>query len=168
MWRVPISLCLLALTCCVQAAEPDANRTLRAALLCEVDPLDAVQALAASGSSAFDAGYAGYEIGEEIDTKSIVLLRAPITIEGAVTHAVIGGPTPQFEDFEGLVSARFTGNAQAVATALRLTPGGDGGQLSRAMETDPADGEDVVCPMTIHLKTLEDGAFLLGCGWCNG
>ena len=41
----------------------------------------------------------------------------------------------------------------------------DKGDYQRAM---PAQNADDVCPLTIELKPLEDGQFLLGCGWCNG
>lgn len=148
------------------AAQSEAKLALREALVCAgEDPLGAVQALAADGSTRFDAGYAGYEIGEEIDTKSIVLLRTPIVLAGATTHAVVAGPAQAYEDFEALIHARFVGDWRAVAAQLELAPQAGSDVLLRAVE---AATEETVCPPTIHLKPLDAGGFLLGCGWCNG
>lgn len=159
-------LLLLLLAPGAQAAESDANHALREALVCAGnDPLSAVQALAAHGSTRFDDGYAGYEIGEEIDTQSIVLLRTPVTIAGATTHAVVAGPSPAYEAFEALIHARFAGDWRPVAAELKLVPQAGSDVLQRATGTV---SDDVVCPPTIQLRPLDDGGFLLGCGWCNG
>ena len=159
-------LLLLLLAPGAQAAESDANQALRDARVCAGhDPLSAVQALAAQGSTHFDDGYAGYEIGEEIDTKSIVLLRTPIAIAGATTHAVVAGPAPAYEAFEALIHARFIGDWHPVAAELKLASQAGSDVLQRATEPE---SDDVACPPTIQLKPLDDGGFLLGCGWCNG
>lgn len=159
-------LLLLLLAPGAQAADSAANHALGEALVCAgEDPLSAVQALAAQGSTHFDDGYAGYEIGEEIDTKSIVLLRKPITIAGATTHAVVAGPAAAYEEFEALIHARFAGDWHPVAAELKLAPQAGSDVLQRA--TEPVT-DDIGCPPTIQLKPLKDGGFLLGCGWCNG
>lgn len=168
MLRSSLCLLALALASCVSAAETEANRTLREALICSGDPLGTVQSFAANASAAFDEGYAGYEIGEEIDTKSIVLLREPIVIADAQTYAVVGGPAQLRDDFNALVQARFSGDWRPVAAMLQLQPEADSGTLVRAVGVDSSGSATDVCPMTIQLKALEDGGFLLGCGWCNG
>ena len=168
MLRCLFWIFVFVLAPCAQATETDANRSLREALTCGGDPLATVQSLAANASAAFDEGYAGYDIGEEIDTKSIVLLRDPIIIAEAQTYAVVGGPAQLRDDFNALVQARFSGDWRPVAAMLQLQPEADGGTLVRALDIDSSGGATDVCPMTIQLKALEDGGFLLGCGWCNG
>lgn len=160
---MPARACLRIL-----AAEPEANRTLREALACGGDPLATLQTLAANASTHFDQGFAGYDIVEEIDTRSIVLLREPIVFAKAQTHAVVGAPAQLREDFNALVMARFTGDWRPVAALLELQPEAESGTLVRALAVDSSGTATDVCPMTIQLKALDDGGFLLGCGWCNG
>jgi len=152
----------------LQALATDAGDALRGALTCDGDPLSTLQTLAAEGSAGFDRGHAGFEFGEEIDTKSVVVLREPLVIAGASTTGVIGGPAHLREDFGALVQARFDGDWKPVAKALKLAPAGDGNLQRRALENDSSGSPNEVCPMTIELLPLDDGGFLLGCGWCNG
>ena len=154
------------------AAEPTPQALLTDAILCKGDPLATVRRMAASGSSSFDRGFAAATFGEEMDEMDVVILRSPLEIAGARTSAVLL-TFSQSEDFGALVYGRFRGDYHQAVSALKLalTAKKDGlrlGQFTRAM-TVGADGHpDKVCPMTIALTPMEDGTFLLGCGWCNG
>lgn len=154
------------------AAEPTPQALLTDAILCKGDPLAAVRKLAASGSSQFDRGFAAATFGEEMDEMDVVILRSPLEIAGASTSAILR-TFAQGEDFGALVYGRFRGDHRKAAAALKLAPTAkkDGlrlGQFTRAMAVDVDGRPDKVCPMTIALTPLEDGTFLLGCGWCNG
>lgn len=154
------------------AAEPTPQALLTDALLCKGNPLAAVRKMAAEGSSHFDQGFAATAFGEEMDEMDVVILRSPLEIAGAKTSAVLL-TFAQSEDFGALVYGRFRGDYHKAVSALKLasTAKKDGlrlGQFTRAMAVD-ADGHPAkVCPMTIALTPLENGTFLLGCGWCNG
>jgi hypothetical protein len=128
--------------------------------------------MAESGSSHFDRGLAAATFGEEMDEMSVVILRSPLEIGGARTSAILL-TFAQSEDFGALVYGRFQGDHRKAASALKLVPTAkkDGlrlGQFTRAMTVNTEGRPDKVCPMTIALSPLEDGTFLLGCGWCNG
>ena len=154
------------------AAEPTPQALMADALLCKGDPLATVRKMAASGSSQFDRGFAAAAFGEEMDEMDVVILRSPLEIAGSKTSAILL-TFSQSEDFGALVYGRFQGDSQKAISALKLAPTAkkDGlrlGHFTRALTVD-ADGQpDKVCPMTIALTPLEDGTFLLGCGWCNG
>jgi len=156
----------------VRAAEPTPQALLTDALLCKGDPLATVRKMAASGSADFDRGFAAATFGEGMDEMDVVILRSPIEIGGARTSAILL-TFAQGEDFGALVYGRFRGDPHQAAKALKLAPTAkkDGlrlGHFTKAMAVG-ADGQpDKVCPMTIALTPLEDGTFLLGCGWCNG
>lgn len=142
------------------------------ALLCKGDPLAAVRKMAESESSHFDRGVAAATFGEEMDEMSVVILRSPLEIGGARTSAVLL-TLAQGEDFGALVYGRFQGDHRKAAAALKLAPTAkkDGlrlGHFTRAMPVNTEGQPDKVCPMTIALTPLENGTFLLGCGWCNG
>ena len=154
------------------AAEPTPQALLTDALLCKGDPLAIVRKMAASGSSQFDRGFAAATFGEEMDEMDVVILRSPLEIAGAKTSAVLL-TFAQSEDFGALVYGRFRGDSQKAVSALKLAPTAkkDGlrlGQFTKAMAVGVDGKPDKVCPMTIALTPLEDGTFLLGCGWCNG
>ena len=156
----------------VRAAEPTPQALLTDAILCKVDPLAAVRKMAASGPSAFDRGFAAATFGEEMDEMDVVILRSPLEIAGARTSAVLL-TFAQGEDFGALVYGRFQGDPREAVKALKLAPTAkkDGlrlGQFTRALAVGVDGRPDKVCPMTIALTPLEDGTFLLGCGWCNG
>lgn len=154
------------------AAEPMPQALLTDAILCKGDPLATVRRMAASGSSSFDRGFAAATFGEEMDEMDVVILRSPLEIAGARTSAVLL-TFAQSEDFGALVYGRFRGDYRKVVSALKLAPTAkkDGlrlGQFTKALAVDADGHPDKVCPMTIALTPLEDGTFLLGCGWCNG
>lgn len=156
----------------VDAADPTPQALLADAILCKGDPLAIVRKMAASGSSQFDRGLAAATFGEEMDEMDVVILRSPLEIAGARTSAILR-TFSQSEDFGALVYGRFQGDYHQAVKALKLAPTArkDGlrlGQFTRALAVG-ADGQpDKVCPMTIALTPMEDGTFLLGCGWCNG
>jgi hypothetical protein len=165
----------LICACCAgiaEPADPTPQALLTDAILCKEDPLATVRRMAASGSSNFDRGFATATFGEEMDEMDVVILRSPLEIAGSKTSAVLL-TFAQSEDFGALVYGRFRGDYHQAVSALKLAPTAkkDGlrlGQFTRALAVD-ADGQpDKVCPMTIALTPLEDGTFLLGCGWCNG
>lgn len=153
------------------AAEPTSQALLTDALLCKGDPLAIVRRMAASGSSSFDRGFAAATFGEEMDEMDVVILRSPLEIAGARTSAVLL-TFAQSEDFGALVYGRFRGDYHQAVSALKLAPTAkkDGlrlGHFTRALAVDADGHPDKICPMTIALAPLEDGTFLLGCGWCN-
>jgi hypothetical protein len=154
------------------AAEPTPQALLRDAILCKGDPLAAVRKMAAGGSSHFDRGFAAATFGEEMVEMNVVIMRSPLEIAGAKTSAILL-TLAQSEDFGALVYGRFRGDYRQAVSALKLAPTAkkDGlrlGQFTRAMAVDSDGRPDRVCPMTIALTPLENGTFLLGCGWCNG
>jgi hypothetical protein len=157
-------------TACV--AEPSPQALLADAILCKGDPLAIVRKIAASGSSHFDQGFAAATFGEEMDETNVVILRSPLEIAGTKTSAVLL-TFAQSEDFGALVYGRFRGDYHQAVSALKLAPTAkkDGlrlGQFTRATAVDAEGHPDKICPMTIALTPLENGTFLLGCGWCNG
>jgi hypothetical protein len=154
------------------AAEPTPQAQLTDAILCMGDPLAVVRKMAASGSSSFDRGFAAATFGEEMDEMDVIILRSPLEIAAARTSAILL-TFAQSEDFGALVYGRFRGDYKQAVKDLKLTPTAkkDGlrlGQFTRAMAVGADGRPDKVCPMTIALTPLEDGTFLLGCGWCNG
>lgn len=162
----------LACALAAGAAEPTPQARLADAILCKGDPLEVVRKMAASGSSQFDRGFAAATFGEEMDEWDVVILKSPLEIAGAKTSAILR-TFSQSEDFGALVYGRFRGDYHQAVKALKLAPTAkkDGlrlGQFTRAMAVDVDGHPDKVCPMTIALTPLENGTFLLGCGWCNG
>jgi len=154
------------------AAEPTPQALLTNAILCKGDSLAIVRKMAASGSTQFDRGVAAATFGEEMDEMSVVVLRSPIDIVGAKASSILL-TFAQGEDFGALVYGRFRGDYKKVVSALKLVPTAqkDGlrlGHFTKAMAVDVDGRPDKVCPMTIALTPLENGTFLLGCGWCNG
>jgi hypothetical protein len=153
------------------AAEPTPQALLTDAVLCKGDPLATVRKMAESGSSHFDQGFAAATFGEQMDEMDVVVLRSPLEIGGAKTSAILL-TFAQSEDFGALVYGRFHGDYHQAVSALKLAPTAkkDGlrlGQFTRALAVDADGHPDKVCPMTIALTPLENGLFLLGCGWCN-
>jgi hypothetical protein len=143
----------------------DVHDALIRAITCQAPPLDVVRDLADAGSSRFADGHAGYEIGQEMDTISGVVLGSPLVIGGASTHNVVASLMGMHEGFAAHVHARFSGDHRQAVVELGLEQQEPGGSYVRAMPTTDADD---ICPLTIELRPLEDGGFLLGCGWCNG
>lgn len=159
-----LSLLMLQATA-AQASEAEVHASLVQALTCAVSPLDVVQELAAAGNHRASEGFVGYDFGEEIDTVSGVALTTSLELAGASTSNVVGSLAYPYEGFGAYVHARFDGDFQAAVKQLKLTKSKDDGDYQRAM---PAKDPEDVCPLTIELKPLENGQFLLGCGWCNG
>lgn len=149
------------------AASSELQQQLSGALTCDGSPLDTVNALAEKGSSGFAQGFAGYQFGEEMDLVSGVVLREPLMIGAASTSHVVASLGSFHYGFTGYVFARFAGDPAATIKLLNLSKADkpEGESFVRAM---PAQDANDFCPLTIELKALEDGGFLLGCGWCNG
>ncbi len=147
------------------ASEAEVHASLVQALTCAASPLDVVQELAAVGNGRASEGFVGYEFGGEMDSVSGVALIRSLHLAGASTSNVVASLANPYEGFGAYVHARFDGDFQTAAKALKLARSGAQGNYQRAM---PAKDADDVCPLTIELKPLEDGQFLLGCGWCNG
>ncbi len=148
-----------------QASEADVHASLLQALTCAVSPLDVVQEMSAAGNRRASEGFVGYEFGEEMDSVYGVALTGSLQLAGASTSNVVASLAVPYEGFGAYVHARFDGDFQAAVKQLKLVKSKDKGDYQRAM---PALDADDVCPLTIELKPLEDGQFLLGCGWCNG
>ena len=172
-----VALILAAGLACASAAiaaEPTPQSLLTNAILCKGDPLEIVRKMAAGGSSHYAQGVAAATFGQEMDEKDVVLLRSPLKIAGAETSAILLSFGQSEDDFMALVYGRFRGDYHHAVSTLKLVPtakGKDGlrmGQFTRAMAVDVEGHPAKDCPMTIALTPLEDGTFLLGCGWCNG
>lgn len=167
MSRVCVVSCLfLALQAtAARASEAEVHASLVQALTCAVSPLDVVQELAAAGNTRASEGFVGYEFGEEMDSVYGVALTGSLQLAGASTSNVVASLANPYEGFGAYVHARFEGDFEVAVKQLKLVKSEDKGDYQRAM---PAQNADDVCPLTIELKPLEDGQFLLGCGWCNG
>jgi len=150
------------------AADPDIHGQLKKALTCQGNPLESVRKIAQHGSRSYQSGYAGSHFGQELQYTSLVLLRTPVVIAGAKAYSVVAGTIQYYEDFGGIVHARFTGDYKKVVAALGLAPHKKGKSFYKKTGIDLFGKPDHLCPMTIELKPLEDGSFVLGCGWCNG
>jgi hypothetical protein len=148
-----------------QASEAKVHADLVQALTCAVSPLDVVQELAAAGNTRVEEGFVGYEFGEEMDSVYGVALTDSLQLGGASTSNVVASLAYPYEGFGAYVHARFSGDFRVLVKQLKLTMDETKGDYQRAM---PAQDADDVCPLTIELKPLDDGQFLLGCGWCNG
>ena len=148
------------------AAPTSTQRILADAILCKANPETAVHELVAKGSD-FDAGYAAYGFGEGLSHKAVVILKTPLRIGDASAEAVVTEPESTQFEFSAFTYARFKGDYRAVVEALQLqteesdAPYSLGHYVSRQLRPD-------TCPPTIVLTPLDDGEFLLGCGWCNG
>jgi len=146
-------------------APPAADR-LTAALLCQVDPLETVQSLAAAPNPALTAK----TTGEEMDQTIVLTLHKEMVIHGARTSAVTMSFSPPREDFLGIVFAEMKGDPAPLIKALGLKKAPRGAELPIGQYIKPVPGNepDETCPRTIAVTALGPGRFLLGCGWCNG
>ncbi len=151
-----------------QSAEPDFRPELIKALTCQIDPLQSVRELAKVGSSKYASGFVGYSFGEEMDYTAVIILRSPVVIAGAQANGVVAATANYYADFNGVVHARFTGDYKKVVKALGLAPRESGKSFFKQTKVGRDGKPDNGCPMTIELKVLDDGKFVLGCGWCNG
>lgn len=151
-----------------KAAGLEIHSELMKALTCQTNPLQSVRALAKTGGTKYGAGFAGYDFGEEMNYTSVIILRSPIVIAGAKSSGVIAATTHYYQDFNGLVHAEFTGDYKKVVKTLGLAPHENGKAFFKQTKVNLDGKPDSICPMTIELKPLGDGKFVLGCGWCNG
>lgn len=148
------------------------HERLKNAILCGAKGIHSVREIAALESRQFEDGYAGLSFGEEMMVKDIVILKEPIVIYGAKTNAVIVNFEQSYLNFSSIVYSRFKGNYESVVKNLGLiaVPEKDhhGGSFQRNTGMDIEGKPENVCALTIQLRPLEKGEFLLGCGWCNG
>lgn len=103
--------------------------------------------------------------GEEMAYRIDVALAQPITIAGATATSATWQVDGQ-EGFSGVIYARFSGDAAAVARHLKLDEAKPDAGLLGKYQRAVRDGSQ--CPPTVLLQPLEGSEFLLGCGWCNG
>ncbi|NQD38582.1 hypothetical protein HPT27_16280 [Permianibacter sp. IMCC34836] len=140
-----------------------AHRNLADAIICKGDPAQAVYELVEKGNN-FDAGYAAYGFGEGTSYKAVAILKEPLKIGEATTSAVISETENSNFDFGAFTYAQFKGDYKKMVKLLKL------------QEIIPYTNESLGkfvsnptgCPNTIALTPLENGEFLLGCGWHNG
>ncbi len=169
MFRIVGILGLLALASLPAVADESVvHARIKQSLTCQVDPLGTVRDIAREAKNKYDSGYTGFDFGEEMQYTAIVALRSPIVIAGAKANNVVAGTVAFYDNFIGLVHARFTGDYKKVVAELGLRRNKSGTSFSKRMKVDSRGKPDNVCPMTIELKPLENGEFVLGCGWCNG
>lgn len=103
--------------------------------------------------------------GEDLAYRVDVALKQPITIAGATSTSATWQVEGE-EGFSGVVYARFSGDAAAVAKHLKLDEAKVDADLLGKYQRAVPDGTG--CPPTILLQPLKGTEFLLGCGWCNG
>ena len=150
----------------------DVHSILKEAVTCSVDPLGKVRSIVNHGNN-FKSGYATASYGDGSAHTVIVILENPIEIAGSKSSEVFGvADLAVYFDFNGIVYAKFRGDYKKAVSALHLSDskGSEGaiGKYQRKLSVG-TDGKPYdTCPMTIALTPLEDGEFLLGCGWCNG
>jgi hypothetical protein len=70
-------------------------------------------------------------------------------------------------EFAGYLYARFKGDYRETVKLLKLQADKSKGDEKRAHFVSSQAPQNA-CPPTIMLTPLENGEFLLGCGWCNG
>ncbi|KAA2285503.1 hypothetical protein [Arenimonas fontis] len=90
-------------------------------------------------------------------------LRLPI-------HEARQSSEPASPDFRAFVHAEFRGDPATVIRALGLEPGdGHPGAIADWIRVAEREGEagGGRCPDMVGLTVLDDGRFLLGCGWCR-
>ena len=128
----------------------------------------------------FKSGIAVFEMGEELDYISGVVLREPIKLQNAKTNIVTWsvGASHHY-NFHAILFSEFVGDYRAVVRKLQLietkanTRGSGVTYEAEVYEyakfvSAKSATSDNQCPPTIMLTPTTDGKFLLGCGWCNG
>ena len=107
--------------------------------------------------------------GDEMDEVNIVTVHAGLKIFGATTSAVRSQFDAPYENFQGIVFAEFKGDFRKVVKELGLKKAGSKDQkIGEYVAPRPTGAQDEICPPTVALTPLDDGRFVLGCGWCNG
>jgi hypothetical protein len=144
------------------ALDPTIQKSLRNALTCSGTPESAVYELVDKGSD-FRNGYAAYGFGEGTSYSAVVILEKPLKFEHAETNAVISGGEGLYFDFGAFTFARFKGDYRKIVAQLHLVEQSNPGEALGKYVSNPSG-----CPRTIALTPLENGEFLLGCGWHNG
>lgn len=141
----------------------DIHRSLADAIVCKGDPVQAVYALVQNGSN-FNAGYATYGFGDGTSYKAVVILKEPLKLGEATAIAVISETDPSNFDFNAFTYAKFKGDYLKMVKTLKLQEAAPFTNESLGKFISNPSG----CPNTIALTPLENGEFLLGCGWHNG
>lgn len=156
---------LLALGLVSQAVAADGvGDRLAKAIQCQGEPQSAVSWLGEMvGQDDADAKITAS--GEDLAYRIDVTLARPITLAGASATSAVWA-VEGIEDFSGVVYARFSGDAAAVAKQLELGAAKADAVLLGKFQREVPDGS--MCPPTILLQPLQGTEFLLGCGWCNG
>jgi hydrogenase maturation factor len=150
------------------ASEADVRSQLVKSLTCQINPLDTVRGIAKKADNKYDSGYIGLIFGEGMQHTAVVNVRSPIVIAGAKANTIVASTIFFYENAAVLVHARFTGDYKRVVTELGLQSKKNDGSFVKPTKVN-LYGEPVsACPMTIELQSLENGEFVLGCGWCNG
>ena len=153
-----------------EAAAPSFQDPLSGAVLCKLDPLGTVRAIAGSKSSTFDRGIATLTFGDAMMEKTILILHHPIVIAGARTSSIILSlEGSSYFNFDAAVYGIFEGDFKSVVKELELSATPVRSELRVGQYQRSLVGQNTLCPKTIGLTPLaEKGKFLLGCGWCNG
>lgn len=149
------------------------NNLLKGAITCEAYPIETVNSLVKKGSH-FEKGYASTDFGKEMDYKIAIIVKEPLEIGNAKSYSVISDFGAAYSEFNGIVYSEFTGDYKKVVEQLKLLPVSNPksemniGKFERKVPTVVLGEQNLLCPKTIALTPLENGKFLLGCGWCNG
>lgn len=163
-WHVIAIFSLIA-----NAAASEVNsvqQNLADAILCKSKPAEAVFDLVNKGNN-FNSGYAAYGFGDGTGYKAVAILKEPIKLYGATTFAVVSESEHSYFNFSAFTYGKFKGDYTSVVKALKLQPTQSFTyeSLGKFVSQQPESNH---CPATIALTPMEDGYFLLGCGWCNG
>lgn len=142
------------------------HKSLTDAIMCKAKPAEAVDELVQKGDN-FQSGYAAYGFGEGTGYKAVVILHEPLSFYGSTTTAVISEAESSYFDFSAFTYGKFKGDYKQVVKALNLQAANPFTEqsLGKFVSQQPTQHH---CPATIALTPVENGYFLLGCGWCNG
>lgn len=144
----------------------DVRKNLIDALVCKAKSAETVYDLVQKGSN-FKLGYAAYGFGEGTGYKAVVMLNEPLTLYGATAFAIVAETENSYFDFSAFTYGKFKGDFKQAVKALNLQPASPFTEksLGKFVSEQPVNSK---CPETIALTPIENGYFLLGCGWCNG
>jgi hypothetical protein len=142
------------------------TKNLSNAIVCKSNPANAVYELVQKGSN-FKLGYSAYGFGEGTGYKAVAILNEPLALYGSTTFAVISETESSYFNFAAFTYGKFEGDYTQIVKALNLKPASPFTEesLGQFVSNQP---ESNSCPKTIVLTPMENGYFLLGCGWCNG
>lgn len=148
--------------CQPSLADSSVNQLLIDAIRCKGRPEGAVHNLIKSGEN-FKHGYAAYGFGEETSYRAIVILESPLKVGSATSYAVISELENSNYNFAAYTYARFKGDYREAVSNLKLIKNTNKESSMGEFVSNPK-----FCPQTILLTPMENGEFLLGCGWPNG